>query len=78
MHYSVDIELAQVLVLLTDSHVQNGFAGAVAHRHGSADLVVDGIELRQDDGVDLAANVVWTELRNCLSGNHGTSLNLVI
>jgi hypothetical protein len=47
-----DVEFLEVGILLANSHVEDGFGGGVDEGKGSSHLVVDGIELRQQDGVD--------------------------
>lgn len=53
MHDSAHIQFLQIGVLLAHSHVQDGFGGGVDQREGSAHLVINGVKLRQQNGIDL-------------------------
>lgn len=53
MDHGAHIQLLQIRILLAHSHVQDRLGGGVDQREGSAHLVINGVELRQQDSVDL-------------------------
>ena len=67
MHNRADVKLAQVLIFLADTHIQDGFACTVAHGDGGAHLIIDCVEFRKDYGIDLTTHVVRTILGDSLN-----------